>query len=201
MASEPGLRERKKARTRRTIEAAALDLFERSGFYGVTIDEIASAADIAPRTFFHYFGTKEQVVLAELEARLGRVVAGLAGRPTDESPWSALRSTFMEVAADHVAHREQHLRRLRLVHSTPALAAANLEMQARWERTVAAEVATRLGVDPARDIRPALLAGSAVTVVRAAMALWVSNDGRDDLPDLVANGFDLLAGGLGEVRR
>ncbi|HLU31132.1 MAG TPA: TetR family transcriptional regulator, partial [Acidimicrobiia bacterium] len=54
--SEPSsLRERKNQRTHRAIEAAALDLFEQRGFEGTTIDDIAAAAEIAPRTFFHYF--------------------------------------------------------------------------------------------------------------------------------------------------
>ena len=69
-----GLRERKKRDRRESIEAVALNLFEADGFCNATVDDIASAADIAPRTFFSYFPTKEDVVLADYAGRLERII-------------------------------------------------------------------------------------------------------------------------------
>ena len=129
--SEPsGLRDRKKARTRRTIERIALDLFEEHGFDGTTIDQIAAAAEIAPRTFFHYFPSKEDVVLADYTTRLEQIVAVLQAEPPVEAPWRAVRSAFLTVAADYESEREHLLRRFRLIQATPSVAARNLQIQA-----------------------------------------------------------------------
>ncbi len=107
MSDSPGLRDRKKQRTRRAIEQSALDLFETHGFDGTTIDEIADAADISPRTFFHYFPSKEDVVLADYALRLESIVAALEASLTDQAPWAALRAAFLTVGADYESERER----------------------------------------------------------------------------------------------
>jgi AcrR family transcriptional regulator len=61
--SASGLRERKRADTRRRIEHAAVDVLLRDGLDGVTIEAIAAEADVAPRTFFNYFSSKEAAIL------------------------------------------------------------------------------------------------------------------------------------------
>src|ERR671911_1637708 len=92
----PGLRERKKARTHEAIVDAALDLFERKGYEATTVEDIAAAADVSPRTFFRYFDSKQDVVLAKnnLEAEgLGDLIIA---RPADETPIEAFRAVILE---------------------------------------------------------------------------------------------------------
>lgn len=199
MSSSSGLRDRKKQRTRRTIERVALDLFDEGGFEGTTIDQIAAAADISPRTFFHYFPSKEDVVLADYATRLDRIVAALTASPTAEAPWTALRAAFMSVAADYETEREQLLRRFRIIQAAPSVAARNLQIQTTWEDAVADAAARWLELDPAEDLRPRLLAGAALAAMRASLRRWLTDDGNSRLPDHIAYCFDLMETGLGQV--
>src|SRR5215207_163245 len=107
------LRERRRLRTRRTIQAQALRLFAERGFQATTIEEIAAAAEVAPRTFFRYFPTKEEVVFwSEYRPVLDGFVAR---RPDDESAVEALRHGIVDaLAAVWDQDGERTLERLRL---------------------------------------------------------------------------------------
>ena len=81
-----GLRERKKARTREALHDAAMDLFSRQGFDGTTVEEIADACEVSPRTFFRYFPTKEDVLFGDSEQRSTALIETLAAQPLDLAP-------------------------------------------------------------------------------------------------------------------
>lgn len=190
------LRERKKVETRRRLEAAALELFHHDGFDATTVDAIAEAAGVSPRTFFHYFATKEDVVLADHADRLARIIAVLAEQPPESTPWTALERSFVEVAGDYEAERDQLLRRFRIMADSPTVFARSLQMQAGWEVSLAAALAARS--DPtSADLTARLMAGAALASMRASLQAWLATDGEAALPALVSECFRRLGSGLG----
>lgn len=192
----PGLRERKRRRTRHAIEDAAVRLSTERGFDAVTVEEIAAAADVSPRTFFHHFRSKEDAVLAELDDRLARLGDELARRPADEAPLAAVRAALLTVADDYEQARDRLLPRVRLIATTPSVSARSLQRLAHVEDVVADVLAGRLGVDVATDLRPRLVATATLGALRVAQGRWLAGGGTTSLPSHVTEALDLLADGL-----
>jgi len=195
-----GLRERKKYERRQRIERVAIDLFERNGFDAISIEQIAAAADIAPRTFFSYFETKEDVVLSDYAHRLQRIRDTLRDRPQREPAWAALQASFAAVAADYEEASAQLLRRFRIIASSPSVAARSLHIQAGWEASLADDLRVRLDAPP-NEPEPSLLAAAALAVMRASIQQWLSDVHATPLPVLVQAGFARLGRGLLPRRR
>src|ERR1700744_6680240 len=90
----PGLRERKKARTRATIRSEALRLFREQGYHETTVEQIAAAAEVSPSTFFRYFPTKEDVVLQDdMDTRM---MEAMARQPPELTPIAAVRRAMLD---------------------------------------------------------------------------------------------------------
>jgi AcrR family transcriptional regulator len=197
-----GLRERKKQRTRETIVRAALELFHERGFEATTIADIAAAADIAPRTFFGYFPSKEAVAFHDFEEVFARFAERLRARPASETAFDAMRDWIAARVAEAGLHSDEERRRRRLVRTTPALRAHDRANLARFEVLLAEAVAADLGVAP-DSLRPHLVSA-------AAMAALESLDRFDDQSaarsgEQVVAAMDealvFLRGGLDALRR
>lgn len=199
MRDDEGLRARKRRLTGQALEDAALRLFTERGFEATTVAQIAAEADVSPRTFFHHFASKEDVVLGDYEARLVRLAEVLSARPPDEPPSTAIRRALLEVAEDYEAERERLLLRARLTIATPAVLARSLELQTRWEDLIASTIAARLGVEPDDDLRPRLFAAVTLAGMRVAQRRWLTDGGSARLPALVTDTLDLLDHGLGDI--
>lgn len=194
--AEPmSLRQRKRARTRAALIAAALELFERHGYEATTIDEIAAAADVSPRTFFRYFSTKEDVALGD---DVGPEILGLlAARPADEPLLESVR----RVVADSLGlvsaeDREALLARLRIVYRTPSLRARRWEYQLEMGRVSGAILAARRGL-PTDDLDSRVTAAAVFTTIEVAMDHWQQHEGRDDLGAVIDDAIGHLGSAFG----
>ncbi|GII91303.1 TetR/AcrR family transcriptional regulator [Sinosporangium siamense] len=167
---QPGLRELKKERTRLALVDAGLDLFLSQGYEATTVDQIAAAVDVSPRTLFRYFPTKEDLALHYVFASEQAILAALAAQPADESPFSALRSAYrcmLQAVEDSTPEEIQRFMRTRtLLDANPTLIGRATARTHDSERRMAAEIARRVGVDPEHDFRPMLIVGLLTTTVR-----------------------------------
>lgn len=195
--SATGLRERKKQRTRDTIVRKAMALFRKRGFDATTVADIAAAADIAPRTFFAYFETKEAVVFHDFDAVRGRFAARLAERRPGETTFDALRAWVAEWLEEGDILTPEHEARHELIRTTPALAARERENQAAFAAILAQSVADELGV-PADSLRPRMVSAAAV----AALAALDHADTPEHEPPIavVDEALAFLQGGLDVLR-
>jgi AcrR family transcriptional regulator len=185
----PGLRERKKAKTRAAIQEHALRLFKERGYEATTVDEIADAAEVSPSTFFRYFPTKEDVALYDSLDPL--LLEALVAQPADLSPVAALRATMREVfdraPADVLAAQEE---RAALVIEVPELRMRMLDELIRTMLLFGDAIAKRVGRRP-DDPAVRALTGAMIGVVIAATL----NSGGA----LPKNYLDLMDKGLAEL--
>ncbi|MFI5054012.1 MAG: TetR family transcriptional regulator, partial [Acidimicrobiia bacterium] len=123
MTTAVGLRERKKAQTRQALQDAAMGLFVQQGFEGTTVEEIAEACDVSPRTFFRYFPTKEEVLFGDSQERCASLLAVLAAEPPELPPLVALQGALRAIALDYRDERALLLARAEIVQGSPNLRA------------------------------------------------------------------------------
>lgn len=173
-------------RTRRRVQEevvdAALTLFLEQGFEETTVDQVVAAAGISRRSFFRYFGTKEDIVFGDLAEQGPVILAALRERPDDEPIWDALGHALSVLSTRMSPERGIAIGRL--VVTSPALRAAHLEKHLRWQQVLAPEVERRVGIG---DAPPGLVGEAIVATVLAcldaATAAWL-DQGSDDLEEL-----------------
>lgn len=185
-------RERRRRRTRALVAEAALRLADERGYDHVTVDDIAEAADIAPRTFFRYFATKDDAFFVDHGEQLAHLRRELDALPDDAPVAEGLARAVLAMVQDAEPDRERAQARARLVDATPALRARSLERQAEWRDALAGVVGDRLGVDPTTDVRPLVVAAATLGAVQAAVHLWVTGRPDAELADVVAEALDVL---------
>ena len=187
-----GLRERKKQKTRESIQREAMRLIEKQGYDQTTIEQIAAAVEISPSTFFNYFPSKEDVVLYDA---YDPVLAKLMlERPADEPLSISFRRVLEAMGDIFERDRDIILARGRLWFEVPALRARLWEELEKAQMFMSAQIAKRSGRD-ADDFETRVTVIVMVTAALEAMREWLRRDGEGSFVALVNQALDLVDAG------
>jgi AcrR family transcriptional regulator len=200
----PGLRERKKAETRRALSDAALKLAFERGLDSVTREDIADVAGVSLRTFNNYFTGKYEALAYRQAERIRRSIEILRQRPAEEPLWTAITEAVLEPLEDdfrdargdenRVPSRDELAELRKLVMRTEIRDAVAKELFDDWVEAIA----ERTGTDAARDMYPRLVAATVRAVGDAATEAYVLADPPVAITALMRRGFAAVAAGLPE---
>jgi AcrR family transcriptional regulator len=190
----PGLRERKKAKTRAAIRTHALELFRQHGYATTTVEQICDAAEVSYSTFFRYFPSKEDVVLQDDYDPL--ILAALRAQPPEltavQATLAAAHAVFNELTEEEL---ERERERAALIASVPELRTGSLERFSETTAPMLAEVlAERTGCTPG-DPSVRSFIGAMVGIAVAAL-LSTLGDPNADYFELLELGFAQLENGF-----
>lgn len=185
---------RQPASSRAQIEHAAFRLFDERGFEQTTIDDIASAAGIARRTFFSYFASKNDVPWGSFQHELIHLRETLAATPDGIPIWEAIRRAVLRFNTVEPAEQPWHRRRLALILGTPALQAHSTLRYTEWRDVITEFVARRMD-RPEGALIVQTIGYTSLAVAIAAYDVWL-RDEDSDLLDLLDHAFQGVAGGF-----
>jgi AcrR family transcriptional regulator len=188
-----GLRARKKQKTRQALIEAAMRLYREKGFEGVTIAAIAEEAEVAARTFFSYFETKEDVFLGRGDDRLDRLVHAIQHRDRRQPILKAVHSVLLEDREPTRTRMPARPPGLSALLEHPAIANRLRERWNHWEDLLANAIARDVGARSG-DPEPRVVAAALTGAIRVAAAAALEQPRRSrQIADRV---FRLLASGL-----
>jgi AcrR family transcriptional regulator len=200
MSAEPGLRQRKKQRTRETIARAARELFAERGYHATTLPDIAEAADVSTRTIFAYFPSKEDILFADFPLMKDALAQALAERPVGEEALETVR-TFILHTVGMQKKTDVDERIGNCIHNDETLRTHLRARIAQLEEVIAPAIAKDIGASE-DDIRPKLVAAS----LTAAFNLLSEQGGVKRPKDarsfvvLIDQMIDFLRSGLAAIK-
>jgi AcrR family transcriptional regulator len=183
--------ERRRRRTQRALQNAAIALVGRRGLAEVTAEEIAAAAGVSRRTFFNHFPTKAAALFDPDPSDAERLAQLLSAASGSADPWRALQSALVGFVA---GHENVIVVRRRLIAASPELAQYHRTAHAHVEVAIDLWAHAQPGLD---DFLATLYAHTAAAIILGSFMSWQPEDPPELLPELVRRGFDQVANGLG----
>jgi mycofactocin system transcriptional regulator len=181
---------RPRATSREQLERVALELFARDGFTETTVEDIAEAAGVSRRTFFRYYGSKNDVVWGDFDRLLRDMDAWLAEVPSAVPLLPTLADAVIRFNSLPAEAIRPHRQRMSLILHVPALQAHSTLRYADW-RAVVARFAARQLRQPVSALAPQLIGHVALGAAVAAYEQWLADD-RADLATLLGEAFASL---------
>jgi AcrR family transcriptional regulator len=167
-----GRRAQQKASTRAAITLAAQRLISLRGFDEVTVGDIAAEAAVSHRTFYRYFPSKEEAMLAGFRDFLNDFVALIAARPAEEQPLDSLLQTLDTIATAMPVDPDGFRQIYELIEGEPALGGVQHRLLVEAQDRLTGIFAQRLRM-PATSLEPRLFAAAATASYQAALRTWV----------------------------
>ena len=201
MGPMPGLRGRKKDRTRARLIDAAVGLCERQGFDRTTVEQIAALADVSSRTFSRYFATKDAVIHALVDEIVEAIAVQLLRQPAELSELDALRTAHIDMltatksAPPGGLTTKRFITTLQIVFSSPALLASS---EIRRDAVIEA-LARRMGVG-VDDRKVHLVIAVWWAIILVAVLDWgPGTDWQQWTADMVIGRFEETFAQFGEL--
>ena len=186
-SAAPGTRERKRIETLQRITEAAIRLFGKHGYEATTLDAIAAEAGISRRTFFHYFKSKDEILLSMQQALGDMLVVAISQQPTTLRPIEATRNVLLGLSAPYPP--EELLAIDRLMRSSEAVQARKQASYVRAEQMLYAAMADRWSA-PEAELR--LVALLTIGAMRLSLDAFSRSNGTRPISELLRESFDAL---------
>lgn len=187
-----GLRERKKDQTRRQILEAALVLIGRQGFEDTTINQIAAAVDISPRTVLRYFPTKEDVIVSWVEDGMAVFLSCLNNRSAEEPAHLSLLACARELLNLYQKRADFYLTIERVIASSSGISARKYEMSAALGEKVSQILSERAAFSETASLAAELYPTVIFSMLRVVIRAWVAMDGQRPLLELFDEAVALI---------
>ena len=188
-----GRRERKKSETHQSIRVAALRLCAERELNEVTVEDIADEADVAVRTFYAHYPSKEDAIVGFDGSRVEQLRLALLERPLDEAPLESLR---IVLGRFHDESRDEWPLRMRVLQKNPVLVPRMFASFTVFERAMIDAVAARTDTNATSDLYPALVTAVASAAFRASIGVWRASGDQRSFSEILENAFDHVGRGL-----
>lgn len=186
-----GLRERKKAALRGHLVDAAIDLFLERGFHGTLVDDIADAAGISRRTFFHYFPAKQDVIVDWFRQQGEYLATAFIARPANEPIWSSLLAAFIQMHDFYGKDDRRVIELRRMIHLETALLAKKYDFYVFVAQMLLPPVKARLGNSKRSSLVAHVFVQAAIGAYNATNGEWAPKPGSQSFNALARRAFAL----------
>lgn len=183
-AAHAGLRQRKKESSRRAIEDAAWELFAEQGYEETSINDIAERADIAPRTFFRYFPTKEAVMYPQFEELLQSVRDEFRKRPADEPVITSIFESFEVLSGSLEGEAARRRQRMEMMKRPGQHPPGTEYFRTRLAEVTAELVLEREGDSDEARMRARLASGVVSLLIDTTHNCWMEAGAQESMHDV-----------------
>ena len=201
MPVHSGLRQRKKDSSRRAIEDAAWELFAEQGYEETSINDIAERANVAPRTFFRYFPTKEAVMYPQFDELLESVCNEFRKRPVDEPVITSLFESFEVLGGSLEGEASRARARMEMMKRPGQRPPGTEYFRTRLSETTAELVLEREGDSDDARMRARLASGVISLLIDTAHNCWMEAGAHEPLHDVGDRCRQVMGEMIGTMRQ